>query len=254
MTRHYSAIINLGKKRGVIIKMSMNVLEDMNLINKNLDDGSNYLNEKEKFFKIVDYIKINEIKSNEILTEISNMRRRMSLMWRPTQYTIRSGVLLWSFLVILGSFFVYIAMLSPINFKSLGIWMIIIEITTLVFGWLSINIGIHNLGHYIAGKVVGIEFQSWVIRSAIFQWALIIDYKSYLMSTFRRRQVLHMSGPICTLGTPWIIYIITLNPIMIGIGIYMFVASLPVIFKKKWDYGRYFKEKSLKKQNKILKK
>ncbi|MFX1327544.1 MAG: hypothetical protein ACFE91_05300 [Promethearchaeota archaeon] len=40
----------------------------------------------------------------------------------------------------------------------------------------------------------------------------------------------------------WIKYFITLNPIMIGRGIYMFVASIPVMIKK-WDYGRTSKEK-----------
>jgi hypothetical protein len=41
---------------------------------------------------------------------------------------------------------------------------------------------------------------------------------------------------------------------MIGIGIYMFIASIPVMVRKKWDYGRIFKEKQLKKQNKQIKK
>ncbi len=43
-----------------------------------------------------------------------------------------------------------------------------------------------------------------------------------------------------------------LNPIMIGIGIYMFVASIPVMIIKKWDYGRIFKERKLKKEAKRL--
>ena len=233
--------------------LSTNLLEDMIIINKNLDNGSNYKKEKRKFFEIVDFIKIHEIKSENVLTEVNNIRKRMIMMWRPTQYTIRSGVLLWTSLVLLGSLFIYFSMLIPVVLKNLGAWMVIINIITLVFGWLAINIGIHNLGHFIAGEITGIRFQSWVIRSSVFQWALIINYKSYLKASFRKRQILHMSGPLCTLGAPWMIYIITLNPIMIGIGIYMFVASIPVMVMKKWDYGRYLKERKLNKQSKTLK-
>ncbi|MFX0036079.1 MAG: hypothetical protein ACFE9I_10620 [Candidatus Hermodarchaeota archaeon] len=72
----------------------------------------------------------------------------------------------------------------------------------MTLGWLSINISLHNLGHYITGKLVGIYFHAWVIREAIFQWALIIENKSFLMATFRKRQILHILGPICTLGVP----------------------------------------------------
>jgi len=39
---------------------------------------------------------------------------------------------------------------------------------------------------------------------------------------------------------------------MIGIGIYMFIASIPVVVMKKWDYGHIFKERRLKKENRRL--
>ena len=129
-----------------------------------------------------------------------------------------------------------------------------LNIVGLVLGWLSINIGIHNLGHYVAGKMVGIVFDSWVIRQKVFQWALIIEYKSYLKVSFRKRQFLHVSGPACTLGTPWVMFLITLSPIYLIIAIYMIVGSLPVIIKGIWDYGRIYKERKLKKENKQLKK
>ncbi len=233
--------------------MSLNVLEEIRSIKKNLDSGVNYKEQKSKFFEIVDYIKIHEIKDEEILEKVSNLRYNMAKSWRPNQYSIWTGLLLWGALIVLGGLLIYTSFLIWTNLIGLGIWMGVLYIIVLVLGWLSINMGIHNLGHYIAGIFVGINFHAWVIRKAVFQWALIIEYKSYLMATFRKRQILHISGPICTLMAPWVIYFITLNPIMIGIGIYMFVASIPVIVKKKWDYGRIFKERELKKQNKQIK-
>jgi len=236
-------------------KMSLNVLEEINSIKENLDSGVDYKEEKKKFFQVVDFIKIHEIKDEEILGKISELRYNMAKTWRPNQYSIRSGLILWTALVVFGGFLIYSTFWIWANLIGLGIWMNILYVIVLILGWLSINIGIHNLGHYIAGKLVGINFHGWVIREAVFQWALVIEYKSYLKVTFRKRQILHLSGPICTLGAPWVIYLITLNPIMIGIGIYMIVASIPVMVKKKWDYGRIFKERQLKKQyNKAQKK
>lgn len=229
--------------------MALNLLKQVESIKESLDRGEDYKNQKRNFFKIVDFIKTHEIKDEKIISKISEIRRKMSMKWRPRQYTIRSGLLLWVSLIFLGSVFIYLTFLiTPFELVPM-----ILYIFCLVFGWLTINMGVHNLGHYIGGSLVGIQFNSWVIREKVFQWALMIDYNSYLKSTFRRRQILHVSGPICTLGAPWIIYFITMNPIMIGIGIYMFVASVPVIIKKKLDYGRIFKERRLKKQAKQLK-
>jgi hypothetical protein len=233
--------------------VSLNISEEIKNIEDNLDKGVNYKEEKQKFFQVVDFIKIHEIKDEEILEKISELRYNMAKIWRPNQYSIWSGLLLWTALMVFGSFLIYCTFLILSNLIGLGIWMNILYIIALVLGWLSINMGIHNLGHYIAGKLVGINFHAWVIREAVFQWALIIEYKSYLMSTFRKRQILHISGPLCTLAAPWIIYLITFNPIMIGIAIYMFVASIPVIVRKKWDYGRIFKERQLKKESKHIK-
>jgi hypothetical protein len=224
--------------------LTSNLSEQIDVIKENLEMGEDYKEEKKNFFKIVDYIKVYEIKNDDILERVSQIRHNMASTWRPNQYSIRSGVLLWSFLVLLGCLFVYFTFVIP----RFNIGVLILNILSLVIGWLSINIGIHNLGHFIAGKLVGIEFKSWVIRKGIFQWALIIEYKSYLKATFNKRQILHISGPFCTLSAPWIIYLVTFNPIMIGIGIYMFVASIPVMIMKKWDYGRIFKERKLKKE------
>ncbi len=225
-------------------------MEEIKSIKDNLDNGVNYKEEKKNFFQVVDFVKIHEIKDEEILEKISELRYNMARTWRPNQFSIQSGLLLWTTLIGFGAFLIYSTFWILAQLTGLGIWMNILYAITLILGWLSINVGIHNLGHYIAGKLVGINFHAWVIRKAVFQWALIIEYKSYLMVTFRKRQILHIAGPVSTLGAPWIIYLITLNPIMIGIGIYMFVASIPVIVKKKWDYGRIFKERQLKKQNK----
>ncbi|TFF97960.1 MAG: hypothetical protein EU547_02875 [Promethearchaeota archaeon] len=228
--------------------MTMNIIEEIKSIENDIEDAIKNDIDKQNFFKIVNFIKVHQIKEDEILSKISKIRRKMSLSWRPKQFSILSGVILWLFLVLLGAIFIFFTFFIDLkDLIALGLY-----IFCLIFGWLSINVGIHNLGHYIAGKIVGIEFNSWVIRHAVFQWALIIDYYSYLKSSFRKRQILHLSGPICTLSAPWVIYFITLSPIMIGIGIYMFVASLPVIIKKKWDYGRIFKERELKKQAREL--
>jgi hypothetical protein len=117
-------------------------------------------------------------------------------------------------------------------------------------GHFLINLGVHNLGHFIAGILVGIYYKSWVTFNFFGQWALIIDYKSYLKASFNKRQVVHVSGPIATLLTPWIIFFIIWEPFMMGLAIYMLVASIPLMIKKGWDYGRIFKERKLYRQYK----
>ena len=144
--------------------------ENIKIIKENLDRGIDYKNEKKKFFKIVDFIKVHKIKDDDVLEKVSGIRHKMVSTWRPKQFTVRSGVFLWALLVILGSFVVSITFLLWSVLAIIGIWRDVIYVITLIFGWLLINIGIHNLGHYVAGKVVGINFNSWVIREAIFQW------------------------------------------------------------------------------------
>ena len=227
------------------------ILKEIEAIKREFKDGADYQALKKRFFRVADQIKLYEIKSDEILNEMRDLRRAFVDAWRPKekQYSITSGVLLWSAFVLAG-------IILSVFFWFFPIYLIIpylLNIIGLVFGWLSINIGIHNLGHYVAGKMVGIGFDSWVIRQKVFQWALIIEYKSYLKANFRKRQILHVSGPACTLGTPWVMLLMTLSPIYLIIAIYMIVGSLPVIIKGVWDYGRIYKERKLKKENKKLK-
>ena len=240
----------------VVIKESKiensSIIKEIEAIKRDFKDGADYETLKKPFFRLADQIKLYEIKSDEILNEMRDIRRAFVSAWRPKekQYSITSGVLLWSGFVLAG-------IILSVFFWFFPIYLIIpymLNIVGLVLGWLSINIGIHNLGHYVAGKMVGIGFDSWVIRQKVFQWALIIEYKSYLKVSFRKRQFLHVSGPACTLGTPWVMFLITLSPIYLIIAIYMIVGSLPVIIKGIWDYGRIYKERKLKKENKQLKK
>ena len=227
------------------------ILKEIETIKREFKNGADYQALKKRFFRVVDQIKLYEIKSDEILNEMRDIRRAFVDAWRPKekQYSITSGVFLWSAFVIAG-------IILSAFFWFFPIYLIVphlLNIIGLVFGWLSINIGIHNLGHYVAGKIVGIGFDSWVIRQKVFQWALIIEYKSYLKAGFRKRQVLHVSGPACTLGTPWVMFLITFSPVMFIIAIYMIVGSLPVIIRGIWDYGRIYKERKLKIENKKLK-
>ena len=227
------------------------ILKEIETIKREFKNGADYQALKKRFFRVVDQIKLYEIKSDEILNEMRDIRRAFVDAWRPKekQYSITSGVFLWSAFVIAG-------IILSAFFWFFPIYLIVphlLNIIGLVFGWLSINIGIHNLGHYIAGKMVGIGFDSWVIRQKVFQWALIIEYKSYLKAGFRKRQFLHVSGPACTLGLPWVMLFITLSPVMLIIAIYMIIGSLPVIVKGIWDYGRIYKERKLRKENKKLK-
>jgi len=227
------------------------ILKEIETIKREFKDGADYHILKKRFFQVVDQIKLYEIKSDEILNEMRDIRRTFVNAWRAKekQYSLTSGVLLWSAFVLLG-------VILSLFFWFIPIYLIIphlLNIIGLVLAWLSINIGIHNLGHYIAGKMVGIGFDSWVIRQKVFQWALIIEYKSYLKANFRKRQILHISGPACTLGTPWVMFLMTFSPIFLIIAIYMIVGSIPVIIKGIWDYGRIYKERRLKIENKKLK-
>jgi hypothetical protein len=234
-----------------MLEIESQILENAIEIKHNLENEGDIQIEKKKFYKIVKDIKIHDIKSEEVLDIIQEIRMKLVDEWRPKQHSIFSGVLLWVSLMTFGSILIHFRdyPFLPLN----SIVSIIISSIILFFGWFFINLGVHNLGHYIAGKLVGINYKSWVTFNMFGQWALIIDYKSYLKASFNKRQVVHISGPFCTLATPWIIFLIIWHPFMFGIAIYMIVASLPLILKKGWDYGRIFREHNLKRQNKLIK-
>jgi len=226
------------------------ILESANQIKTNLEDGGDIQEEKKKFYKIVQDIKVHAIKSDQVLDVISDIRTILVNDWRPKQHSIISGVVLWCSSITLGGLLIYLRDLPffPIN----SIWLLILNWVLVFLGWFLINAGVHNFGHYLAGKIVGIGFKGWVTFNFFGQWALIIDYKSYLKASFNKRQAVHISGPFCTLAAPWIFFLIILHPLMLGIAIYMIIASIPLILRKGWDYGRIFKERKLKKQYKKL--
>ncbi len=229
-----------------MLEIESQILKKVNEIKNNLKNGGHFQEEKKKFYKVVSEIKVNGIKSDEILNLIQEIRTTLVNDWRSKQHSIISGIILWIGLISLGSCIIYFRDIPII--PSNIIWSVILSTFFLFLGWFFINLGVHNLGHYIAGRFVGIKYKAWVTFNFFGQWALIIDYKSYLKATFNQRQVVHISGPFCTLITPWIIYFATWHPFMIGIAIYMIVASIPLILKKGWDYGRIFRERQLKKK------
>jgi hypothetical protein len=234
-----------------MLSQELQILENVRNIKSNLENGGNFQEEKKRFYKIVDQIKINGIKSDEILDIVSDIRKILIDDWRPKQYSILSGVILWIVLISLGSIVIHYYNYPFLAISS--IWSIALSWFLIFVGYFLINLGVHNLGHFIAGVFVGISYKSWVTFNFFGQWALIIDYKSYLKASFSKRQVVHISGPFCTLATPWIIYFVIWEPFMMGLAIYMLVASIPLMIKKGWDYGRIFKERKLRIQQKIQK-
>jgi hypothetical protein len=234
-----------------MLSIKSQMLEHVKEIKQNLENGGDAQSEKKKFYKAVEEIKVKAIKSDEILDVVNDIRTILVNNWRPKQHSILSGIILWVGLISLGSLIIYLRDIPFLLTNS--IWSIVLSIILLFIGWFLINLGVHNFGHYIAGRIVGIKYNAWVKFHIIGQWALILDYKSYLKASFNKRQVVHISGPFCTLATPWIIYFLIWHPVMLGIAIYMFVASLPLMFKKGWDYGRIFKENKLKKEYMNLK-
>jgi len=234
-----------------MLDYELKILESAKEIKNNLKNGGVIQEEKKKFYEIVRDIKIHAIKSDEILDLINDIRTILVDDWRPKQHSILSGVILWVSAISLGALFIYLR-----NFPFLpssSIWSIILSWFLIFLGWFLINAGVHNFGHYLAGKMVGIGYKGWVTFNFFGQWALIIDYKSYLKASFNKRQVVHISGPFSTLATPWIIFFLIWHPLMFGIAIYMIGGSIPLIIRKGWDYGRIFKESKLKKQHKQIK-
>jgi hypothetical protein len=231
-----------------VLSTELNILENIKEIKKNFQKNDNKEELKKKFYKLVSDIKVNAIKSEEVLDLVVEVRKLMVDDWRSKQHSVFSGVLLWLLLIISGSFIIYFRDFPFLPQNS--IWAVILGSFLLFLGWFFINLGVHNLGHFIAGNFVGIHYNSWVTFNFFGQWALIIDYKSYLKASFTKRQIVHVSGPFCTLTTPWIIYFLIWEPVMLGIAIYMILASIPLMIKKGWDYGRIFRERKLKIQYK----
>jgi hypothetical protein len=158
---------------------------------------------------------------------------------------IVSGLFAFAELIILAIMVIFLFSIPQID----SVWITL----GIFWGWFLINAGIHNLGHYVAGKIVGIDFESWVTNKMLGQWAIIIDYKSYLKASFNKRQILHLAGPICTQVAPWVVFFITLNPLMLIVAIGMGIHASDAAVRKITDFKRIFNERKLKKEYKKIK-
>ena len=92
----------------VVIKESKienpSIIKEIEAIKREFKDGADYQTLKKPFFGLADQIKLYEIKSDEILNEMRDIRRAFVNAWRPKekQYSITSGLLLWSGFVLAG--------------------------------------------------------------------------------------------------------------------------------------------------------
>ena len=226
------------------------VVEEIKKIRRSIESGGDVKEIRKEFHKIVRKIKLYEITSDEVLDEVCIIRNWLISKWRPRQHSVASGLILWTVSVCAGTLTIY----SSYLFSSPPTWTNILYAIPQFSGWWLINMGVHNLGHYVAGKIVGINFNSWVTRVFKGQWALIIDYKSYLRSTFTKREILHVAGPICTLSSPWIIFFVTLNPVILAVAVFMSLTQVSLAKRKMMDFGRFFRERKLKSEHLRLKK
>jgi hypothetical protein len=90
-----------------MLEIESQILKKVNEIKNNLENGGDLQKEKKKFYKSVAEIKVNGIKSDEILDIIQEIRSFLVNNWRPKQHSIISGLLLWIGLICIGSFIIY---------------------------------------------------------------------------------------------------------------------------------------------------
>ncbi len=72
--------------------------------------------------------------------------------------------------------------------------------------------GTHPWGHWIAGKLVGVNFEFFYLDGpAKYQPSLKIDYRDYLKVGFDSRMFIHVSGALATVLTASILLMISFS-------------------------------------------
>ncbi len=169
------------------------------------------------FWRLVTKAKMQKQLSDEELKQIIELRDAVFEKKYPRFLSLPQGLVLNAISAVFGAFIVSYALQSG-------------NIFVFLFGSFLLLAGTHPWGHWIAGKLVGVNYEYFYLNGpAKFEPCLKIDYRNYLKASFDSRMAIHGSGAFATVLIAIVLLItsFTINSFMIR-GISTVVVVLVV--------------------------
>ncbi len=139
------------------------------------------------FWRLVTRAKMQKEISDDELKRIIELRDKIFEKKYPRFLSLWQGLALTGIGAISGAFLVLYAL------QSVNVFVFLVASLLLLAG-------MHPWGHWIAGKLVGVNYEYFYLNGpAKFQPCLKIDYRDYLKVSFDSRMIVHASGALATL-------------------------------------------------------
>lgn len=141
------------------------------------------------FWRVVNRIKLQRQVVEDVFERIIRLRDKLFEEKYPRFLSLWQGLTLTAVGTLFGAILVWYALQS---------------INALVFlvASLLMLIGTHSWGHWIAGKLVGVNYEYFYLNGPLkIQLCLKIDYRDYLKVSFDSRMIVHASGASTTVLT-----------------------------------------------------
>ncbi|MCX9011352.1 MAG: hypothetical protein OIN66_09540 [Candidatus Methanoperedens sp.] len=166
------------------------------------------------FRAIIDQVKRDKIKDDEILKLIADISQKRFMENAPFTLSVPLGNLLELAVT---------AAAVILAFQVNSDWMLYISALVLLTT-------LHPLSHYLTGSMFGIRFTHYYLDGpARFEPTLKIDYFSYLKASAKARALMHASGVVITVAAPLIVAVIALDKGASAAAAYLFILFLALI-------------------------
>lgn len=130
-----------------------------------------------------------------------------------------------------------------------GLWALVV----FGAGLITLLTTTHGLGHLVVGRLLGIRFPFWFVRSlSMPQPGVKVDYSTYLRASPKRRAWMHASGAIVTKLVPFLLLPAVIQAglptwavwALAGLGVVMVITDIALSTKSS-DWKKYRREMDL---------
>jgi hypothetical protein len=194
------------------------------------------------FWRVVNRIKLERRVTDDVLERIVRLRDRVFEEKYPRFLSLRQGLTLAAVGTLFGAVLIWYALQS-------------INAPVFLVASLLMLIGTHPWGHWIAGKIVGVNYEYFYLDGPLkIQPCLKIDYRDYLKASFDSRVIVHASGALATVLTALALPIVALTTgslqiiVIAAVVIALVIATEAVSFMgfAAGDLKRARRERNLK--------
>jgi len=180
-------------------------------------EGATKANLRE-FWKLVNHAKLEKQVSDDTLDRINRLRGVLFNEFYPSLLSLRQGLALAAAATLLGAALIWYSL----RYDKLLFFLI---------GVALVMVGTHPLGHWIAGKLVRVNYEYFYLDGpAKFEPCLKIHYVDYLKSSFNSRIIVHACGALTTVLTALILLLATITTEAVLIrGVAVAIFALVII-------------------------